>query len=78
MLRLLLLALVCFSVSALTIGTPARVVSRGAAATMAAAKIRTGDMVKVLAGDGKGTVAKVRLCQLHPVLTQRRVLTLRV
>nr|ABA55511.1 chloroplast 50S ribosomal protein L24 [Isochrysis galbana] len=26
---------------------------------MAAAKIRTGDMVKVLAGDGKGTVAKV-------------------
>jgi hypothetical protein len=61
MLRLILLALVCFSVNALTVGAPARVSSRGAAVTMAAAKIRTGDMVKVLAGDSKGKVGKVRL-----------------
>jgi hypothetical protein len=60
MLRLLLLALACLSANALMLGAPARVAARGSTATMAAAKIRTGDMVKVLAGDDKGTVGKVR------------------
>eukprot|EP00967_Tisochrysis_lutea_P025900 scaffold29917_cov36-Tisochrysis_lutea.AAC.7 len=68
MLRLLLvaLAMLCSSVQALTLGAPARAASRASHIDMAAAKIRTGDMVKVLSGDDKGTVAKVgTLCGPH-------------
>lgn len=60
MLRTLIVALLCACASALQLGSPARVAPRGSAVTMAAAKIRMGDMVKVLSGDDKGKVAKVR------------------
>ena len=66
MFRFLLIALVVLlatPISAFSVGAP-RVAAAAAAApscapVMKAARLRTNDMVKVIAGDDKGTVAKV-------------------